>query len=176
MIKKEKIGPEWPLKSQSRECFAGQTPGIRHPPKIRYDTRMLLQKKSMSPDRILELSVAAVFGAFALMMLAMAGPIAVVVWFIVCLPMLWAVVIVIASRCREIQENEWKEREWDQDREKVAGLRQPAFAHRPPASGPAQEFPCGQPCHGTLAEVITVIHACYWGFLFRVRETAVCAW
>ena len=93
---------------------------------------MILSPKSISPEQLFGWSAAVVLGFIALTMLAMAGPTPVVIWFLLCLPTIWAGIMLLDSRCWEIRKLEWKEREWqwkrekrrwdrDRDREKAAG-------------------------------------------------------
>ncbi len=60
----------------------------------------------MSPEKSLDCSIAAMFGFIALLMLVMAGPEPVVIWFLVCLPLWWVAVMLIVSPWWNKQERE----------------------------------------------------------------------
>ena len=64
--------------------------------------------KSMTPEQALGCSVAVVLGFNALTLLAMAGPVPVIIWFLVCLPMWWAVLMVVVFGRRETPGREWE--------------------------------------------------------------------
>ena len=69
----------------------------------------------MNPEKSLDCSIAAMFGFIALLMLVMAGPEPVVIWFLVCLPIWWAAVMSIVSLWWDKQERKYRERERDME-------------------------------------------------------------
>ncbi len=95
------------------------------PYEIRYDTLMFPRKINMNPEQSLYWSIAALFGVIALLMLVLAGPEPIVIWFLVFLPMWCSSVMYLISRWWNIQEQkwaqdkrEWEDREWEWKRER----------------------------------------------------------
>ena len=72
----------------------------------------------MKPEQSLNWSIATVFGAIGLTMLLAAGPEPVVIWFLVCLPMWWSLIMLMVSLWWDKQEQGWRDQEWEWKREK----------------------------------------------------------